>query len=203
MAHYERISPGQDVLPVVRSALRQNALTDILESQHIRLGRRQVGAGGGGGKSGASEIFVCTLETGIDPSIAADGSDMQDAPGTVYEILSGGILNELGTRTIHNPYRSVLPEEVNSLKVQYTCDKTFAGTSENDDEFTIVGLDPFWLFASLQNYGPGKLLMVNGLGADDMEWAGDCQQLVTEVACEDGQLMVTDAHYIVINCTPN
>lgn len=164
--------------------------------------RRRLGEGGSRGAAGASGTFVCTLNSDFPATIAGDEVEMQGGTGVVYEILPAGELSLLGSRQIYNPFRILLPAAGGGETIQYTCAKTTEVEGSDDDEFTITGIDPLHLLASLTGFAANKLLYTDGTLVTDIQWGGTCPAVVTSVACVDGDVTGVTANYILIVCTP-
>lgn len=123
----------------------------------------------------ASGPFMCTLSGTVS---AATASDAAPTTGEVFRILRAGAFDSLGTRTILNPYRIELPATAVGTTIQYTCQKSYEhdpeDETESDDEFTITGIDPLHLLASLDGFAELKALFVpsGGTAASDIKWRG-------------------------------
>jgi hypothetical protein len=117
-------------------------------------------------------VFICTL---YDTIQAGSTGSRGVGGGTVYSCGPGGGNAALGDRTIYNPFGIPLPSSG-----IYTCLKTFAhATNPTSDEFTITGIDPLHLLASLDGFGEKKALAVGEGQANvsTIKWLGEeCEE---------------------------
>lgn len=149
------------------------------------------------GDAGASGTYVCVLSGNL-----AAGSIATPATGTatVYSISGpGGTTTSLGTRTVISHRDYILYASGNA----YYCQLTYAAEDPADSEFTVISDHiPAWLNSQAGYSLGGVQVFTHGTDAG-FDWLTlACQEVVTAVACVDGEVTGTTATYYVIACTP-
>jgi hypothetical protein len=127
----------------------------------------------------ASGLYLCTIS-----SIGAAESITSCAQGTgsVYVRKKGAVNDEVGSRTIFNPFVIDLPGVAAGKTIVYPCQKTHEeepGEEHEDDEFTILSIDPLHRIAAINGFAEKTSLSVReggGGSVDTMEWlGGECE----------------------------
>lgn len=122
------------------------------------------------GLDGASGLYFCTLDAPLE---ASNTSALTGGLGLVYVIGKGGLLTELGARTIYhtNPY------DIPGVGAQYPCAKTYLhhedlDETEEDDEFTITGPDVLNLMKIQTGFAANKAFFSTTSDIFGMGWYG-------------------------------
>jgi hypothetical protein len=126
-------------------------------------------ADAGGGADGAAGLFLCTLSSPVSPASLITHT-MGIGTGVVYKI-DGNAFTGIGTKTIFNPYQISLPATAATHTIIYTCQKTKVET-DGQEKFTIVGIEPLHLLASLFGFQADKILYTIGPLVTDIRWGG-------------------------------
>ena len=124
----------------------------------------------------AAGLFMCTLSGSVS---AATATNAAPTTGEVFRVQPGGAFDLLGQRTMYNPYRISLPSAAVGTTIHYTCTKSYEHDPEDeteaDDEFTIIGIDPLHLLASLDGFAEMKSLSApqgGGSAVTGIKWLG-------------------------------
>jgi hypothetical protein len=127
----------------------------------------------------ALNTYICTLFSSGGISGGSTGG-RGSGSGTVYALGPGGGNSSIGTRTIFNPFLSVAPGIGGGGQIIYVCAKTFQHpTNATADEYTITGVDPFYVMAARGGFGEKKALAVpeGGSTPELIQWLGEeCEE---------------------------
>lgn len=113
-----------------------------------------------------SGLFLAELSVDISPGSV---SSLTPGDGDIYAVGKGGNTTHLGGRRLFNPFPIRLPATAAGTPLTYACARTYRHNpdldeTEEDDEYTVHGLDPLHILASLPGYADEKILWVGDPG---------------------------------------
>jgi hypothetical protein len=161
---------SDELVGLIRREILKSASS--FQPRPVRGRRPRRGKGGGG--PGASGTFICTLSGDIAGGVTGSCGA---GTGTVYSRSKGPENESLGPHKIFNPWLSVMPASAGST-ILYTCAKTYehvAPETESDDEYTLTGIDPFYLLASRPGFAAKKAYAMpeDGSTPAHQQWLGE------------------------------